>query len=776
MSNCHVRQVLRWVLLAGMLAAPNGAAALADSLLLKTRHDGAGSAYCEFTAETQQKMAGPDGKPMQVLVKSVYGAMMDSAAAGDGAEVRLKMDRLMGSLTFRTADSAEGVTSMFDTDDPENENASPDHRAAFDAILNMPLRISLDAQGVATAIEGAEAIRQKLLLLGEQNFIAKSLADEDFADRPAMATFGETAGVLLPNREVKVGETWKKTQHSLYPHVGKVILSYECTLERIEESSDGPVAIIRFQGTVAKDADEKPAEGQRLGTIDGSFSGSARFSASAGRCVEIRRESAERIEIPPWWSKDPQAPMMKIESQVKTAYAVHSAAQRLKIREESARRVADARAKRAAEEAAAMAGPVEPLTLPNAAEAWLEWGGPRRDFRSSATGLANHWPDAGPTRLWQRPLGDGYSAILCDGAVLYTMYSIRQKEDAFQGEEVVVALDAKTGQTLWEHRYPAPWPKDMQMEFGPGPHSTPILVGDRLFTVGTTAQLHCVDKSTGRPIWSHDLHGEFKAALHGRGYGSSPIAYNGNIVLPVSSEKGYAIMAFAQSDGSVVWHGGDFPPGYASLLRIHAFGQEQLLAFTGTTISGLDPANAGTLWSVDHPTQFGANISTPVWWPEDQHVFISSAYGQGSRGIALENTGGKIAAKDLWQNKRVKIQHGTAVRVGDWIYASSGDFGPAFLTCVNAKTGELGWRQRGLAKANVLYADGKLIVLDEDGTLALVKADPSSYRLFAKAPGVCQKTAWTVPTLHGRTLFVRDRVNILALDLAPIATAAAAAR
>jgi outer membrane protein assembly factor BamB len=119
----------------------------------------------------------------------------------------------------------------------------------------------------------------------------------------------------------------------------------------------------------------------------------------------------------------------------------------------------------------------------------------------------------------------------------------------------------------------------------------------------------------------------------------------------------------------------------------------------------------------------------------------------------------------VWFNPKMKIQHADAVRVGDWVYGSSGDFGPSFLGCVNAKTGEFGWRQRGIAKANVLYADGKLIVLDEDGALYLVKADPAKYRLLGKAAGVCKKTAWTVPTLVGRTLYLRDREKIVALDL-----------
>jgi outer membrane protein assembly factor BamB len=753
------------VLALSLVTAPVAEAAT-DSIRLAPRLDAPGEAYVEFTSEAKQTMTGPDGKPMEVESKSIYGLMTNTAAKGDAIEIHATLDRLSGFLLFRTEPGSEGVKSAYDTDDPESEDASPDHKAAFGAILNLPLAVTLDAQGAALAADGADAIRQRLLSLGEQNFVAKSLADEDFADSQILSTFGETPLVLLPFRDVKVGGTWTKTQRVDYPRVGRGIVSYECTLERIESSPDGDVAVIGFKGTLAKDPDEKPAEGQRLGNIDGTFSGTARFSAAQGRFVEIRREMKAKIEVPPWWNRDPAAPLMNIDAQLQNTITASTTADRAKRKDEISRHVAEIRAKREAEEAAATAGPVDPVTPANEPVAWTQWGGPNRDFCSAATGLANRWPSDGPRRIWERPLGDGFSSILCDGATLFTMYSLRQEEDPFAGDEVVVALDAATGKTLWEHRYPAPWPKDLQMEFGPGPHSTPVLVGDRLFTVGCTAQLLCLDKKTGQVIWSRDLLAEHKAALNGRGYGSSPLAYNGTIVLPVSGEKGSAVIAFNQSDGSLAWKGGDFEPGYASLLAIDALGTKQLLAFTGKTVCGLDPTNGETLWSVDHPTQFGANISTPVWCPRDQHVFVSSAYGMGARGVQLRRDGDRVSAKELWHNKKMRIQHGVAVRVGDWVYGSSGDFGPAFLCCVSAHTGEFGWRQRGISKANVIYADGKLIVLDDEGTLLLVKADPAAYRLLGKAPGICRRTAWTAPTLYGRTLFVRDRATIKALDLA----------
>ncbi len=731
-----------------------------EGVLLKPRFDAPAESYVEFDTDMIQKFAGPDGKPMQVTSRSVYGLLQKATAKGDGVEIEATLDRIFGSMAF-----SETMKSVYDTDEPDFEDASPMHRDAFTPILNLPIKVAVNVKGVASTIDGGEAIRKKLKALGDQNYIAKSLAEGDLTDRQILSTVGELPLVLLPNRNIKIGESWKKTQNDEYQQVGKVIVNYDCKLDRVEKKNGRDVAIVSYKGTVEKDSSEKPEKGKRLGKIDGTFTGTAIFDVAQGRFVEIQRDTKAKIEVPPWWTQEAEAPLMKIDGEVKLVYSIASAADRRKQKEEIAQRAADAKAKRDAEEAAAMAGPVDPPTPENAPVPWLQWGGPNRDFRSDATGLANRWPKDGPPKLWERPLGDSFSTIVCDGDVLYTTYSVRDKADPLKGNEIIVALDARIGKTHWEHKYDAPWTKDLQMEFGSGPYSTPLIVGDQLFSIGCTAKLFCLNKKTGKMIWSKDLHKEYKADLLMRGYGSSPLAYKGNVLLSVSKEKGSAVMAFNQSNGELVWKGGEFEPGYASLFVINSDGGDQLVAFSSKSVMGLDAANGATKWSVDHPTQWSANISTPVWCPEDRHLFISSAYGMGSRGIQLEKAGSQIAAKEVWFNPKMKIQHGDAVRVGEWIYGSSGDFGPTFLASVNAKTGEFGWRQRGIARANVLYADGKLIVLDEDGALYLVKADPKKYRLLAKAKGILKKTAWTVPTLVGRTLYLRDREKIVALDL-----------
>ncbi len=383
-----------------------------------------------------------------------------------------------------------------------------------------------------------------------------------------------------------------------------------------------------------------------------------------------------------------------------------------------------------------------------------QFGGPRRDVKSDATGRATPWPESGPKQLWSRDLGDGYSTILVEGDTLYTMY--RKDNDEF-----AVALSAADGKTIWEHKHEAPFTEE-QAQFGPGPHATPLIVGDRIYTVGTRAVLHCLDKKTGQPLWSHDLVKEFSGNDMGRGYSSSPMAYKNTLIVQVGG-AGNSVMAFDLESGSVVWKRNDWENSHASPLLINVDGQDQLVVFSVEQIVGMNPDNGEVLWTHEHKTQWGANISTPVCGP-DNVIFFSAAYGMGSRAIKLAQKDGKTTVEELWYRRRLKVHHGNVVRVGDFVYLSSGDFGPAFLMAVDIKDGVPAWQERQFSKATLVYADGKLVVLDEDGNLALVEASPKGFKLHGKVQ-LLEKTAWTTPTLAGKTLYIRDRKKIMALDL-----------
>ena len=410
-------------------------------------------------------------------------------------------------------------------------------------------------------------------------------------------------------------------------------------------------------------------------------------------------------------------------------------------------------------------------TAPGSAAGWLQWGGPTRDFKSPSTGLAARWPEGGPRELWSRPLGDGYSAIVVDGGTLYTMYRpvkgfvasmVAKVTGKSSDPELVVALDAATGKTLWEHAYPAPLLPQMGMEYGPGPHSTPLIVGDLVYAPGVTGKLHALDKKTGRVVWSHDLWQDLGGKKQGRGYSCSPLAYGSNVIVTLGG-PGQALAAFDQKTGRVAWKNGDFDPSPSSPLLINVDGQEQLVLFHADGVAGLDPRSGVTYWNHAHRTDYGLNISTPIWG-DGNLLFISSAYSGGSRVLELQQAAGKTSVKELWFSRRLRLHFGNAMRLGDLVLGASGDFGPAIFTAVNVRTGEAAWQERGLARASSVYADGKLIILDEDGVLALARPDAQGLNIQSRAQ-VLSNRSWTIPTLVGTKLYLRDRVNVKALEL-----------
>src|SRR5262249_13047444 len=388
------------------------------------------------------------------------------------------------------------------------------------------------------------------------------------------------------------------------------------------------------------------------------------------------------------------------------------------------------------------------------AQDWLQWGGPGRNFISDSKGLADSWPAAGPRRLWSRNLGEGHSSILVDKGKLYTMY--RNGE-----QEVIVSLEADSGKTIWEYSYDAPT-KAMDFSEGFGPHSTPLISGDVLYAVGALGSFHALDKRTGKALWSHELWRRMGGRKLDRGYACSPIEFKNTIILQVGG-PGQAVVAFNKNDGSIAWKKQDFTVSFSSPLLIDFDGQPQLVIFAAEQIIGVDPNNGDLFWSYPHKTDYGLNISTPVWC-DGNLLFCSSAYNSGSRVLRLTRKDGKTTAEEVWFNNKVRVHIGTIVRIGDYVYCASGDFGPSFFSAVSVKTGEVAWRERSFARASSLYADGKLILLDEDGTLVLATVSPQSLKVLAKAQ-LLQHRAWTVPTLSGTRLYVRDRKTIMAVDL-----------
>lgn len=393
---------------------------------------------------------------------------------------------------------------------------------------------------------------------------------------------------------------------------------------------------------------------------------------------------------------------------------------------------------------------------------WPQFGGPTRDFKVNASDLAP-WGSGGPRRIWERELGDGYSGIVAGDGVLYTMYT----PSAWFGltaadEERVIALDAASGNTLWEEGNPVTVRPSMNMEYGPGPHSTPLLAGGRLFTVGVVGRLQALEPKTGAVLWSRELWDDMNGKVMNRGYSCSPLAWRDTVVVAVGGD-GPGLVAFDQKDGSVRWQSPGFDVSPSSPVLIDVEGQEQIVFFAADEIIGFEANTGRRLWRYPHQTTYGLNIVLPVT-ADGGRLIVSSAYSGGTRALHLGRDGDTTTVDELWFNNRMRVHHGNLILIGDHIYGSSGDFGPTPLSALDLRTGEVVWRDRAFAKAKLLYADGRLIVLDEDGSLGMVTVSPKGLAVQARAE-VFSGRSWTAPTLVGTRLYLRDRKRTMALDL-----------
>jgi outer membrane protein assembly factor BamB len=253
-----------------------------------------------------------------------------------------------------------------------------------------------------------------------------------------------------------------------------------------------------------------------------------------------------------------------------------------------------------------------------------------------------------------------------------------------------------------------------------------------------------------------------------RGYGSSPIAYKDLVIVNIGTGRGAiapaGLAAFKQDTGEIAWKSPPLGPGYPTPILVSFNGQDMLINCIGVSRFALDPARGKILWSTRVDRRSASIITSPLWIPPDK-VLFSCGHGGGSRLFQISaDDNDEYSVQELWYHNKFRIMHGNAVRIGDHAYGSSGDLGPAYLMALDLKNGKLKWRERGFAKATLLVANGRLIILDEEGQLAIATATPEKLQVHARAK-VLEKYSWAVPTLIGTRLFLRDDHTLKCLDL-----------
>ncbi len=389
---------------------------------------------------------------------------------------------------------------------------------------------------------------------------------------------------------------------------------------------------------------------------------------------------------------------------------------------------------------------------------WTRWGGPSGDFvLADGPALVDAWPASGPKVLWDHELGDGYSAILCSGGRLFTMYR--------EGEvEIVVALEAASGEVIWDYAYDSGRYDDMTKAFGEGPNATPLLVGERLVSIGIAGKVVCLDVDSGAPAWELDLHERFGRQKRREEYGYSgiPLAYEGKVLVLVGGDE-HAVIALDPRDGSVAWGSAPGRVSYAPPRLLRIAGRDQLVYFSPTEVIGMDPRDGRQLWS--YPVEcFTENNLTSVVQCSDQHLWVACQLDGGTRVLAITEQDGKWSSEALWISRTLKQGHWNSIALGDYVYGSLGD-ATSMFGAVNWRTGETAWKERGIHAAQLVRADGKLVLVSESGEIALARVSPEGLEILC-SHAILESVAWTVPTLVGTTLYARDRKRIVAVDLA----------
>lgn len=376
---------------------------------------------------------------------------------------------------------------------------------------------------------------------------------------------------------------------------------------------------------------------------------------------------------------------------------------------------------------------------------WFQWRGPNRDGRSAETGLLTSWPASGPPQAWRATgAGIGYSSFAASRGRVLTLGGRRR-------QEFVVAFDAATGARAWETPIGTLFTNDR----GDGPRSTPTIDGDRLYALGGSGDLVCLDLETGKPIWSRNLIRDFDGSNIYWGLSESPLVVNDRVLVQAGGRNS-AIVAVDKGTGKAIWRRHSDEPGYSSAVLARVDGTQQAVFFTAHRAIGVSVQDGRELWSYDRVANRTANIATPI--VAGTRVFLSSDYGTGAALLELSPSG----AREVYFTRDMRNHHSTSVLVGAHLYG----FSSSILTAMKLADGSVAWRDRSVGKGSLIYADGRLYLYSENGVAGLAEATPTAYRehgRFRIQAG--SLPTWSHPIITNGTLILRDQDTVYAYDV-----------
>ena len=398
---------------------------------------------------------------------------------------------------------------------------------------------------------------------------------------------------------------------------------------------------------------------------------------------------------------------------------------------------------------------------------WPQWRGPNRNGLSPETGLNTAWETKPPKLLWTADgTGRGFASVSVVDSQIYTI-------GKFPDGEAVVALDSVDGRVLWTRTITTASPRNGGYE---GPRCTPTIDGDRLFAISSDGKIACLARADGSMVWTRDFVKDWQGRMHsGWGYSESPLV-DGDLVLCTPGGSEAMIVALNKKTGKEVWKSavpalgdnGRDGAAYSSIVISNGAGVKQYVQLIGRGVIGVRASDGKFLWGYNRVVNGTANIPTPI--TTGDYVFSSTGYGAGAALLKLSRDAGGVKAEEQYflPGNEFQNHHGGMLLVGEHIYAGSGH-NNGFPACVELKTGKLLWgRQRGAGNgsAAVVYFDGHIVFRYQNGTLALVEANPESYQLKGTLkPDYQERESWSHPVIADGRMYLREQNKLMCYDL-----------
>jgi len=402
-----------------------------------------------------------------------------------------------------------------------------------------------------------------------------------------------------------------------------------------------------------------------------------------------------------------------------------------------------------------IAEPAEAAAAPAEAKPGADWPGfrgPRRDGIVTGVQIKTDWSASPPVQMWRRPIGPGWSSFAVQGDRFYTQE--QRGED-----EVVSCYKVATGEPVWRHRDRA---RFWESNAGAGPRGTPTLANGRVHTQGGTGIVNALDADTGAVVWSRNAASDTGAKLPGWGFASSPLVVDDLVVVAAGGH----LVAYDAAAGQPRWYGPKSGWGYSSPHLATIDGVRQILLLNGAGAISVTPEDGKALWEHKWP---GDGIVQPGLTAEGD-VLIGTATGMGEgagigmRRVSLGRGDRGWTVQERWTTTGLKPYFNDFVVHEGHAYGFDG----SILACVDLKDGERKWKggRYGAGQLVLLPEQDLLLVLSEQGELALVEATPERFtEVAARVPALEGKT-WNHPVLAGDVLLARNAEEMAAFRLA----------